>query len=449
MYDSEQLLDEVLMQIRTEAIPAFPQEQIAANLSAGRSISVRSVQPYRVRIGIGALAASLLILAMWLASMTDSGTVFAFTDVSKAVSKAHTIQFRVLHYSQSPSYLRQYNLKPGEPAVSQMVWSGDRMRNEQPLGIVIVLNPEKGLMMSMWASSRHAIIQPLPAGDVLKAMADYRAMLRDVSATNANQLPNRVENGRTLSEFSVRMHEQDFTVTVDPQTKLPIRMEVVYPKNLEQGRMADMREVYTDFIFDAPVDESLFRIEAPAGYSVENRIPPDTPAQPPESMNLTVSAEEGIGPAKFGMKVDEVVKLFGEPDWRREIPNPVAGIPSNKPGARVPTLGTVELDYHRRGFRVMVNGHYGLHAIHCDGSGDNAFRSGTKEGISLGASWEDVIKVYGKPDAQLGLFHTFYPKLGYEFEFRDKKLVAIQVSLPNPDVVVETHADGTISHGLN
>jgi hypothetical protein len=90
----------------------------------------------------------------------------------------------------------------------------------------------------------------------------------------------------------------------------------------------------------------------------------------------------------------------------------------------------------------------GLHTIHCFNkhgilSTEIGFRSKTKEGIALDASLDDVLKTYGKPDAQLGSV-VFYRKRGYEFWFRDKKLVSIRVSRPRPNAKLEVKGDGYI-----
>ena len=127
-------------------------------------------------------------------------------------------------------------------------------------------------------------------------------------------------DGQTKSEFLVRIEDLDFTVSVDPKTKLPIRMEVIYPKRPENGP-GEMREVYTDFVSDAPVDDALFRMEPPAGFKVKNHVPRKDQPQPPEAMVLTVSPEDGIGPVKLGTKVADIVRLLGEPDWRDEEEN--------------------------------------------------------------------------------------------------------------------------------
>jgi hypothetical protein len=225
------------------------------------------------------------------------------------------------------------------------------------------------------------------------------------------------------------MYDQDYAVTVDPKTKLPIRMETPLKNRRENGK-GEGRMVFTDFEFNVPVDESLFRMEAPKGYHLSNRVPRNNPPQPPQSMELVVSPEDGIGPVKLGTKVGDIVRQLGEPDWRDD-------------------WEYTELGYDRRGFRLMANDKRGLYSIRCFNKHGGAptevgFRGKTKEGIALDASLDEVLKTYGKPDAQLDSHYVFYRRRGYEFMFHDKKLVSIRVGPPGPKVEMEVRGNQVI-----
>ena len=63
------------------------------------------------------------------------------------------------------------------------------------------------------------------------------------------------------------------------------------------------------------------------------------------------------------------------------------------------------------------------------------FQGKTREGIRLGATSDDVLNVYGKPEAKSenGAYRGLtYLKLGWIFEFRHGKLAAINVNSPHP-----------------
>lgn len=459
MTDVDHLLDEIVAQIREQEVPTFPRESMAARFD---TLKVRytdsgSVFPKfsRMRlwqsIAAGAFGIGLMVCAVWLVSGIGGGKALAFADVKEAVGATQTMSYRILHFSNDPGYLQEYNVKPGEPAVSQVVCSGDRVRNEQPLGVVTITDYQKRVMMAIWHSQGLALIEPIYGTEWIKKSADFRAKLRNIPESGAKKLPEKNVNGRPVSKFLVRMGDRDFTVTVDPKTKLPIRMEVVYAKQPERGQ-GEMREVYTDFVFDAAVDDSLFRMEPPVGYKVKNHVPRNDRPQPPETMMLTVSPEDGIGPVKLGTEVADVVRLLGEPDWRDEEEDfGLVSSPESKPSPTAIKTMRTELGYDRRGFRLLANDG-GVYAIDCfkertGGSGEMGFRGKTKDGIALDASVDDVIKTYGKPDAQMDTM-LWYQKRGYRFEFRDKKLVSIHVGPPNPNVEIEVQGDMLIERAV-
>jgi outer membrane lipoprotein-sorting protein len=457
MNNADQSLEEVLAQIREREVPAFPRAAISEKLDAVQKGGIRNskvvgASSWRRRwqlLTAGALAAGILVGAFWLLSAVESNQALAFAEVQQAVAAKQTVRFRILHYSDDPNYLQQYNVKAGEPTISQLVYSGNRIRSEQPLGMVSITDYDKGASMFIWHHSQRAVISPIYGTELQKKSLDFRTKLRNVPESGAKKLPDRELNGRTVSEFVLRIGDQDFTVTVDPRSKLPIRMEVVRQKQPEKGQGA-IREVYTDFVFDAQVDDSLFRMEAPAGYQVVNRIPRNDQPQPPANMTLVVSPDDGIGPVKFGAKVADIVMLLGEPDWRddEEDAGPVP-FPGAEPHPKAVKQMRTELGYDRRGFRLMANDKSGLYSIRCFNKHGGAptevgFRGKTKEGIALDASLEDVLKVYGKPDAQLDSHYVFYPKRGYEFMFRDKKLVSIRVGRPHPNAQIEVRGNQII-----
>jgi hypothetical protein len=177
-------------------------------------------------------------------------------------------------------------------------------------------------------------------------------------------------------------------------------------------------------------------LNAPKGYRVENHVPPETPPNPPETVELIVSPADGIGPVKFGANVADIVRLLGKPDWQNDLETDLSTIPGVPLGKKPSVSRAIELNYGRRGFQLMAN-ERGLYAINCGGANQNAFRGRTKEGIKLGASWDDVLKTYGKPEAEFESRHLWYRKIGYQFMFHDKKLASINVMRPVTNIEIE------------
>ena len=184
-----------------------------------------------------------------------------------------------------------------------------------------------------------------------------------------------------------------------------------------EDRFSGKTHAYTDFVFDASLDDSLFAIEPPAGYAVVRYE-----ARPAvESDKSLVVSTEGIGDAKFAMTKEQAIAALGEPDY-------VKRWKSGAPGTNQ-TLET--LVYDSRGFRIDVNSKHGVTSIRCesrydDGSTVRDFPGKTEKGIGMGADWDDVEKAYGKSDSIPRMPQELrYEKIGLSFGFTGRKLTSI------------------------
>lgn len=98
---------------------------------------------------------------------------------------------------------------------------------------------------------------------------------------------------------------------------------------------------------------------------------------------MLIEPNASVGQIRAGMRTNDVIKLLGEPQ----------------------RLTANAIEYTSLGFAVMPNSDGIVQVVMCgDVTGINgplvkAFTGKTKEGIGLGSSREDVIKVYGEPTA--------------------------------------------------
>jgi hypothetical protein len=162
-----------------------------------------------------------------------------------------------------------------------------------------------------------------------------------------------------------------------------------------------------------------------------------------------LSPAGGIGPVEFGMQTDQIVPLLGQPDWiYREETTVLSASPTDDQGVK----GHMEtLDYRSRGFRITVSssprvGMTGVHCFNQDMSGPMVrdFMGKTAEGIRLGASRDDVLKIYGKPDVNRR-GRVSYLRRGWEFSFFNEKLCGISVNRPTPkEVEIRVLDDGSV-----
>jgi outer membrane lipoprotein-sorting protein len=439
--DTDQVLDQVIEHLRNQDVPPYPKSSAESAGLPSRSRAGFSKGSRGMRRLIP-LAAAVLALAFgsgifFLGSPRWRGGGSAFAEVQKAIGSSSSVKFQVFRFvgDDDPTVTTVILQEPG------------RFRTELPGGEVIVEDFEGKERMKVSHRDRTALIEPLyPSIADAKDRADSLRKLRDLPGQRARKLGERVVAGRKLIDFSVLLDGEESKVTVDESTKLPIRMEVTHANRI-QGK--SVREVITDFVFDASLDDSLFRVVPPQGYTVSRRARREP--NPQDAVTLVVSPETGIGAAKFGMSIDEVVRALGEPDWRKEQRfannrNPQPELDA-KDAAKAEYIMT-ELAYDARGFRLSTSDRGGLHGIECFnrnamGPSVRDFPGRTREGIKLCASKADVIKAYGEPQAKMGSTNFMYPKLGWDFFFRGDQLISIRVSSPNPALEVEPQKDGS------
>ena len=237
-------------------------------------------------------------------------------------------------------------------------------------------------------------------------------------------------------------------VTVDAATKLPIQIEVSYPPRIG-GK--SIREVTVDFVFDPILDESLFRIVPPAEYTVVRHTRGEPIAARCHFISRLARNRNRSGEVRH--EHGRSRSALGEPNWCKEhrYANNFQPQPEiHGKDARQANYLVTELGYDSRGFRLTINNRSGLHSIHCFnqasmGHSVRGFQGKTREGIELGASPDDVRKAYGEPEAKMGPDDYWYAKRGWQFAFRDGKLVGYHVNRPDPALEVEVGEDGTFS----
>ncbi|HUE17305.1 MAG TPA: hypothetical protein VMR25_24350 [Planctomycetaceae bacterium] len=191
-------------------------------------------------------------------------------------------------------------------------------------------------------------------------------------------------------------------------------------------------------------------ITPPPGYRVERRLRPKNESEAKDDRSLVVAPEIGIGPVRFGMTQEQIVHALGKPDrtttTESSMPLQTRSGRYSKPRTYVTTV----LDYGSRGFELEVSRElrigestypgYGLLHIRVFNPANSGptvgdFPGKTREGIRLGATPDDVLRVCGKSaeKSEIESYRTLtYPELGYVFEFRQGKLTSISLNWPHP-----------------
>ncbi len=448
--DPEQSLDRIVAAIAAEPVPEFSDPFV----SNPESPALRRARPSPLRSGqrqyrpwtawtiVGIATATLAALVVLLAPHGPTGTPgAAFAQVQRAVSNTKSMRSRTLDYHGN----RDPDITAGVSV------PGVGSRSEGPHGFVSIRNDKE--LKSMWIDhqERTAHIQQLYADN--QASAGPFQKLRNLPASGAKVLGTAQYEGRTVLRFALQ-NEGEFIVLVDPTTHLPIRMELTIEKGVPKGET--FREVTTDFVFDAPVDESLFELKVPPGYTVTRSEEP--PGRPPIDTRTWIASQQGLGPIAMHATKVQIIATLGTPDQIEELSRgPEVFESPGGPAVKGQTEVVHEkLHYASRGFEIFVSSKEGMTGFNCFGrfwafDSCRDFQGKTDRQISLGASVDDVLAAYGKPDvrSRLRAEVLYYFHQGWSFTFRNGKLALITSLKPrSEDVYFIDTGDGGYLEGI-
>lgn len=161
---------------------------------------------------------------------------------------------------------------------------------------VIDMRGEDAITVELKPSERKATVTKL-IGFGPRSDPHIIEMVKRFDKESTERLGTKKQNGKILHGFRHRPNEHnEFTVWVDPKTKLPVEIEI---KHLNRGQTIFL----DDFGFDFELDASAFSTEVPNGYDVETITLDYRPVEPKD-----VTAEDirsGLSHAAY--KVEKLV----------------------------------------------------------------------------------------------------------------------------------------------
>ncbi len=359
-------------------------------------------------------ATALAVVAAVVIMLAGSSAQISFAAVMDQLAKTRSVTFK------------QIATIPGNHSetVRVAILSDGVSRTDYPNGDYEVVNPNGNTALFVAPSQKRAKV--FLGVEVPRGWNPYE-MIHDVGNERSTALPGETVDGQRATVFRVEWPKNlqrqrtrppwPIKVWVDPETKLPIRIEPVLPAGKQQT-------VMYDFKFDEPLEPSLFSIKPPKGYTIIKeglaKLPP-----PPTNENLLaprVIPGVGLGPVKFGMTRDEVVKIIGKPDVEKKT----------------------AIEYPSRGYGFAFSKTGALTWIYCFSQEDYEYKTRdfagkTKEGVGIGSTLEDIKKAFGKPDSvgknpsadgQRKVTGVHYKKLGLHFGLIGGKVAGFSLLAP-------------------
>ncbi|NQT14157.1 MAG: hypothetical protein HQ582_15490 [Planctomycetes bacterium] len=214
-------------------------------------------------------AAAIVVLAIVGVALLfhGGGTTPAFADFIEPILKAKTVKYKLTTETKGPP--------PVTTTGEMMVLDTTRMRWETQMPDkskrVTIEDMSQGKQLILMVGSKTATIHTSAPTDRTSADGDFLAGLRSL-LLNARQKPDvkreplgeKDIDGRRVIGFKIALPGAIMDLWGDPKTGLPVCFEIT------GGMDGSMKATASDFVFNAEMDESLFSVEPPAGYTVQH-----------------------------------------------------------------------------------------------------------------------------------------------------------------------------------
>ncbi len=211
-------------------------------------------------------AAAVIVIGVvglftWLTGGNGGGSV-AFARVLEQVREAQSVTFRLTASDKdgNSNIIDYMFMEPGHIRFTLgdgLIWIGDFSA-----GKMLVLDPAKKTGM--------AIAGMKNGGRFSRKIFNVLEKLKTLHAGSEESVGTRQIDGRSAVGFLVHKEGKDMTIWVDPETDLPISVEV----REEERDDVSHRFVCTNIKFNTKMDESLFSTSLPNGYTLGTVTPP-------------------------------------------------------------------------------------------------------------------------------------------------------------------------------
>ncbi|MCP4610152.1 MAG: hypothetical protein GY845_15695 [Planctomycetes bacterium] len=205
------------------------------------------------------LAAAAAIIIAVLIGINQFGGTPAFAEVVQSLLNIQTATFKMsMEVEGVPP--QKFDCMYAEPV---------RMRQiAQDNNAIVISDFQRGKIVTLMPSQNKAFViemENMPDEDQGKSnmFREIRRHLQEAQDTEDESvqfLGEKKIDGLMVIGYHVQRPAVDITVWADPQTKLPVEMT---------NKSGPTTYTMTDIVFDVELDESLFSLEIPDGYTVQ------------------------------------------------------------------------------------------------------------------------------------------------------------------------------------
>ncbi len=249
---------EFLDKLREDTTATFEASALGRSGNLRESINTISIWRKIMRSPVTKIAAAAVVISGVLITMhfagLSTGTV-TFADVIKPILNAQTAVLDIIIGEE----------EAGGPVIHDQI-KGPLIRRtvSHMEDDITIIDLEAGRILTLNVSKKEAAYIDLKG---LPSMPNYLDTLRNIISElqerpgfEVEELGKQEIDGREAIGFLARHPRVELTIWADPETALPVRIEQV------EGQM---KAICKNVKFDVPMDESLFSMEVPEGYKLQ------------------------------------------------------------------------------------------------------------------------------------------------------------------------------------
>jgi outer membrane lipoprotein-sorting protein len=346
---TDDLLPRAVAAMRQSPAPDGPAPELVSRTLAALSREKRRPRPafferishmaWTSKVSV-ALAMAASVVVVYLGLLTTAGNSLAFADVVSVLNKVRSAKWKTTTESTLA------NNQTVKSTGTGMFLSPSHERMEftfQGSDGVLITDGEKGKILTLDPAGKTAMfldVENVPAGQESpfgRTFLAFRQLASDVlndQAGKVQRLGSQTIDGKHAEGFQTAHGGVQVKIWVDPDTAIPVRVEQSSISSV--GPQA--HTVMSDFQVNVDMDESLFNLDVPQGYSLQQPAKIDLSKDPvqylADSLKLAAEVNDGVFPPTLrgqdgidGILLrspDKLVKIItgnsGEltPDARRE-----------------------------------------------------------------------------------------------------------------------------------
>ena len=461
----------------SQPVSSKPDETQAAGAEVrSRALIKRRIVQYAA--GLALVVFLSVALAIW-SKFPNLGANLAFADVQEAVHNVETA-VEAYNFMEKP-WMNFKVLYRKDSDIVRAEWPEVIYLDDLKNGRRLMLNPKK--MTAREDTGQKSISGPMAFGN-FASPREFLDNLAGIEHKAVKPLGQREFDGQNLVGFAVPRDDKNsdhyhmlLQVWVDPQTRLPARYEVL-PED-PNDFAAKFRSRVVTLTYNAPLDKSLFQFSPPENYTLLHggvdlmyELPPAP--QDEKLASPVIEPGIGIGRAKFGMSLRQVIDVLGRPDdaWENwefsseeskhfeEIFKKASkeadekGLKGSDKNQFINEKTKKVMDsfnflqrgpngmclvYMSRGFRLDITNDLGLVSLICFGEDSpyRPFTGKTSKGIGIGSTMQEIEKAYGPPSFKSEMkvdnykdVGLLYKSLNMQIHLRDGRIWQMDLNKP-------------------